>query len=346
MVYQRVSVSAPSRFHLTLTDLNGAFSGRVDGGVGFALSNPRFEIVAAPASGADRIACLIEDPEDRLEAEGAIAATLSGLKKKLGLPPVNITVKSPVSSHAGLGSKTALLLGVARAYTALFGNDFAGRELARFVGRGGTSGIGSNSFDKGGLVIDCGHPAKVKAGAFMTSGWATDIPPGPLLARYKMPYWPMLLVTPIARKIHGALEQELFASVCPIPQEDVRAVCHITMMMLVPSVIEDDPAIFARGINELQKCRWKSHQIQCQSEVVSTTMRRLHEMGVSGVAMSSWGSSILAMGPEMEDGAFRSRVSADIKQVMDRYDGGTVGEIRCDNEGHRLRTFKAPALVD
>lgn len=344
MLYHRVSVSAPSRFHLTLADLNGSFSDRVDGGVGFALSSPRFEITATQATARNVITCDIDDPEDRAEAENAIEVALGALRQKLRLPEVDIFVKSPVSSHAGLGSKTALLLGIAKAYTTLYGYEFPGRELARFVGRGGTSGIGSNCFDQGGFVVDCGHRAEVKAGAFMTSGWATDIPPGPLLARYDMPDWPMLLVTPIARKIHGALEQQLFAQVCPIPMEDVRAVSHITMMMLIPAVIEDDPKIFARGINELQKCRWKSHQIECQAEVVPVVMEKLREMGVSGVAMSSWGSSVLAMGPEMDDPAFRTGIAAAIQQVMNDYDGGTVSEIRCDNVGHKLRTFRVPAL--
>lgn len=340
-MFERVMVRAPSRFHLTLTDLNGGFSGRVDGGVGFTLSEPDFEIWASHSTGGPALDCLIEDDEDRAEAETAITVALEKVGTRLGLPPIALQVRSPVSSHAGLGSKTALLLGVAKAYTALHGYDLPGGELARLVGRGGTSGIGSNGFDRGGLIIDCGHAAALKAGAFMTSGWASDIPPGPLMASYPMPDWPLLLVTPIARKIHGALEQELFAKVCPIPLDDVRAVCHIAMMMLAPAVIEDDPAVFARGVNELQKLRWKSHQIECQSEVVPAVMAALTEMGVSGVGMSSWGSSILAMGPEMDDPAMLARVTTEIQSVMDRFEGGTVLETRCNNQGHAMRRFRA-----
>ncbi len=340
-MYKRVMVRAPSRFHLTLTDLNGGFSGRVDGGVGFSLAEPDFEIWAEPSEGGFELECLIEDDEDRAEAEQAIALALDKMGTRLGLPKIALQVRSPVSSHAGLGSKTALLLGVAKAYTALHGYNLPGGELARLVGRGGTSGIGSNGFDRGGLVVDCGHAAELKAGAFMTSGWASDIPPGPLMASYSMPDWPLLLVTPIARKIHGALEQELFASVCPIPLEDVRAVCHVTMMMLIPAVIEDDPAVFARGVNELQKFRWKSHQIECQSEVVPAVMSALREMGVSGIGMSSWGSSILAMGPEMDDPAMVAKVTTEIQAVMDRFEGGTVRETRCNNDGYAMRRFKA-----
>ena len=46
------------------------------------------------------------------------------------------------------------------------------------------------------------------------------------------------------------------------------------MMMLIPAAIENDIETFGKGINIIQTCRWKAHQIECQSEVVSRSWKR------------------------------------------------------------------------
>ena len=331
---KQVDISAPSRFHLTLVDLHSHFSGRIDGGAGITLGEPRFNVSVSPSRTGFEIDCRITDPDDRAEAEGAIDAALKNISQQIGLPGARITVESPISSHAGLGSKTSLLLSVARGYTLLFGHDVATRELARLVGRGGTSSIGVESFNSGGLVIDCGHSFADKNNSFTTSSWTKGIKPGPLIGRYDLPQWPLLLVTPRARKIHGQLEQDLFAGVCPLPLEDVRTVCHVIMMMLIPAAIENDIETFGKGINIIQTCRWKAHQIECQSEVVSKIMEALTELGLCGVAMSSWGSSVLGIGPQLDDPKESERIRAEMVKLMDRYDGGSCAITYADNTGH------------
>ena len=42
-------------------------------------------------------------------------------------------------------------------YAQLHGRQLTTRELARLMGRGGTSGIGTAAFDHGGFIIDGGH---------------------------------------------------------------------------------------------------------------------------------------------------------------------------------------------
>lgn len=331
---EQVDVSAPSRFHLTLVDLQSHFSGRIDGGAGITLAEPRFNVSVRRSRAGFDVDCRIADPEDRAEAEGAIDAALKNVSQQIGLPGAQITVESPISSHAGLGSKTSLLLSVARGYTLLFGHDVPTRDLARLVGRGGTSSIGVESFNSGGLVVDCGHRFEDKNRSFTTSSWTKGIRPGPLIGRYDIPKWPLLLVTPRARKIHGALEQELFAGICPLPLDDVRTVCHVIMMMLIPSVIEDDIETFGRGINIIQTCAWKKHQIACQSEVVTEIMKALTEIGLCGVAMSSWGSSVVGIGPQLSDPGESERIQDEMRKLMDRFDGGSCAITFADNTGH------------
>lgn len=333
----RVEVSAPSRIHLTLVDLHGSFSGRIDGGAGFSLNEPRFVASVEPSSGGFGIDIIGGDGQDRSEGEVEILALLKRMSQIHGFPAVNVRISAPLGSHAGLGSKTAILLSVCQAYLALFKKQLSALEMAKLVGRGGTSCIGVHGFHTGGFIVDCGHSFSMKGETFRISGLARDVPPGPLIGRYHMPEWPMLLITPNARKIHGRLEQQYFESVCPIPLEDVRTVCHTIMMILIPAVIEDDIETFSQGVRILQTCRWKSHQISCQTEVIRKVMDRLTDMGLSGVGMSSWGSSVVATGAALNSVERSHSIIKDIKQLMDREDGGSCILTRACNVGRQIR---------
>ncbi|MDX8450483.1 beta-ribofuranosylaminobenzene 5'-phosphate synthase family protein [Mesorhizobium captivum] len=333
----RVVVSAPSRIHLTLVDLHGSLSGRVDGGVGFSLDEPRFVVSAERATQGADVDISGGDEEDRSEGRTEILGLLQRMSEAFKLPSVNVSVSSTYGSHAGLGSKTAILLAVCQAYLNLFERELPAPEMGRLVRRGGTSCIGSHGFHSGGLIVDCGHSFAAKGGTFRISGFARDIPPGPLVGRYAMPDWPILLVTPNARKIHGKIEQEFFESVCPIPLADVRVVCHAIMMMLIPAAIEDDVDTFGRGMGILQTCKWKSHQISCQGAIVKEVMERLTELGLTGVGMSSWGSSIVATGAVLNDKEQYRRVVKEIQDLMDSQNGGTCLLTRATNAGRRVK---------
>lgn len=83
---KQVDISAPSRFHLTLVDLHSHFSGRIDGGAGITLGEPRFNVSVSPSRTGFEIDCRITDPDDRAEAEGAIDAALKNISQQIGLP--------------------------------------------------------------------------------------------------------------------------------------------------------------------------------------------------------------------------------------------------------------------
>ena len=74
--------------------------------------------------------------------------------------------------------------------------DLTALELAKIVGKGRTSGIGVESFENGGFIIDGGHRAMKNRG-FVPSSASCATPP-PIIARYDFPEdWKIILVIPL-----------------------------------------------------------------------------------------------------------------------------------------------------
>jgi len=126
-----IRVTTPSRLHLSLVDLEGGL-GRVDGGIGLALEKPGVEVVVEKADG--------------LEVSGAGRDVAEKVLLHYKLAGARVEVKRMTDGHVGLGSRTQLALAIAAGITREYGVDATTRELARVVGRGGTSGVGVSVF--------------------------------------------------------------------------------------------------------------------------------------------------------------------------------------------------------
>jgi beta-RFAP synthase len=187
--------------------------------------------------------------------------------------------------HAGLGSGTQLALAVARALAELYGVASDARSLARAVGRGRRSAIGTWTFEDGGLVVEGGRRADRDEC-------------GPLIARVPFPpTWRCVVAIPEGTPgISGAGEAEAFARL-PAPQErDVERVAHVVLMALLPALADTDLAGFGRALTEVQEItgRWfASVQGGTYAPGASADfVRRLREWGASGVGQSSWGPAV------------------------------------------------------
>ncbi|MGZ7168932.1 MAG: beta-ribofuranosylaminobenzene 5'-phosphate synthase family protein, partial [Halobacteriota archaeon] len=135
-----IEITAPSRLHITLIDLNGAL-GRIDGGVGLTLDSPSIKIQVKrddiiSISGTDTF-------EDRIEHIVHAIAT------KHEIRGAAIRVIEEYRSHVGLGAGTQVALAVATGISQLYDLNLELHELARLTGRGGTSGIGVAAYESG-----------------------------------------------------------------------------------------------------------------------------------------------------------------------------------------------------
>ncbi len=284
-----VKITTPSRLHFSLLDLNGAL-GRIDGGFGLAIAEPNFQIVAERATEIHLSASAYRD---------RVVTVLERLQKVHPFPGIRLTFQSEIPMHCGFGSGTQLSLGVAQAVNVLYELGLDVQELARVVGRGGTSGIGIAAFRTGGFIVDGGHRFPEQKSSFLPSSALGDISPPPVLLRYSFPEVPLLIVMPNCSRIYGDKEVELFKTLCPQPEWVAQKLSHILLMQVLPALVERDMHTFGKALNQIQTFGWKKVEIDAQGAELRLTLDFLRESGAFGAGVSSWGSAICVVGEDI-----------------------------------------------
>jgi beta-ribofuranosylaminobenzene 5'-phosphate synthase len=281
-----IRVKTPSRLHITLIDLNGSL-GRVDGGVGIALEEPRIVLEAEIIDEG----IIIERDNSNRAAEVA-KKIMKNYDLKQGF---HAKILEKYEDHVGLGFGTQLSLATAFAVTRLHKIDASIRDLAKIVGRGGTSGIGVAVFEDGGFIVDGGHTFGINKPkqSFLPSS-ASKAPPPPIISRLDFPAdWSIVLAIPKAsQRIHGSIEVELFSKYCPIPINEVQALSHLILMKLLPSLMERDIEEFGDAISKIQDIGFKKIEVNLQSDRVKKIMKIMAEAGAYGIGLSSFGPTI------------------------------------------------------
>jgi len=297
-------IKTPSRLHLTLIDLNGSL-GRIDGGVGLTLKEPRLVLEMNPGTSGIQIefknsqkltSNLTEDYEDK------IRTSAHRMMEHLNMDDeFSFKVHETYPSHSGLGSGTQLSLAVGKLLSDFDGQKMAAPEIANIVGRGGTSGIGVASFDKGGFIIDGGHHHGEKP-EFLPSS-ASNASPPPILARYNFPEeWKVVLVIPyIDKSVSGEKEVNIFQKYCPIDIQEVQRLSHLLLMKMMPAVLEKDLDAFGNSVNSIQEVGFKKIENQLQKPIIAEIIQVLRDAGAPGVGMSSFGPTIYAVTDSPQD---------------------------------------------
>ena len=279
----RVRIRTPSRLHITLIDLNGEL-GRVDGGVGLTLDSPSVEIVARES---DEV--LVSGHGENVDRARYVAGRFA---ERFG-KGIEIEVVSSYPAHIGLGSGTQMSLAVGRAYCLLHGIDMPVREMAKFTGRGGTSGIGVAAFEVGGFIVDGGHSKREKQ-SFLPSSFSRA-EPAPVISRLEFPEdWDIYLFIPEGKGFYGMREKDLFERNTPVPLQEVRELSHVILMKLLPSVVERDLDSFADAVYRIQHLGFKKAEIMQYGEVIRGLIDELKDYGAAG--MSSTGPTVYFIG--------------------------------------------------
>ena len=177
-----VTVETGARLHFGFQNLSLAHD-RLYGGVGVALDEPRIELTAERA---DRVDCT--DTEVEQYVEDAVEV--------LDLPGAAVTVRERFDRHVGLGSGTQLALGILEGIARAYDRSVDPRALAPELGRGGRSGVGVATYERGGFVVDAGHPTeRFTTAPPMQGSW--DVPV-PIVTQSLPDNWRFLLVQPHA----------------------------------------------------------------------------------------------------------------------------------------------------
>lgn len=327
-------VETPSRLHLTLIDLNGAF-GRIDGGVGLTIEKPKITIEAQHSDSgievgfsksSEAIPGLVKDYSSKIKKSAV--NVINALKIDGGF---KFKVDAAFPPHSGLGSGTQLSLAIAKSMAAMNNIDLKAYDLAKIVGRGGTSGIGTESFENGGFIMDGGH-SNVEKPSFLPSSASSASPP-PVIVRYDFPEdWKIILTIPnVERGVSGTEEVNAFQNYCPIPLNEVEKLSHLLLMKLMPAVVESDLDSFGSAVNTIQDIGFKKIENKLQNPYIGEIMDDLRRAGAAGVGMSSFGPTIYAFTDTNENDIVKeaNRVINDV--------GGEVIRTRARNRGADLR---------
>ncbi len=268
-----MKVKTPSRLHITLIDMNGSI-GRIDGGVGLALEEPFIEIVAK------------ESEELCIEGNERFKKAAERFANRFGYG-IKIRVLSDYDNHVGLGSGTQAALAVGKAYCEIYGIKMSVREIAEIAGRGGTSGIGVAAFESGGFIVDGGHSTKEKK-EFLPSS-ASKAKPPPIISRLNFPDWDIVVALPDLKGAYGIEEIDLFRKACPVSIEDVRELCHLILMKLLPSIIERDLESFVFAIRRIQELGFKKAEVERYGDIMKNFLSEF------SAGMSSTGPAVYAV---------------------------------------------------
>ncbi|WP_457612380.1 beta-ribofuranosylaminobenzene 5'-phosphate synthase, partial [Methanocaldococcus sp.] len=296
-----MKILAPSRIHISLIDLNGSI-GRVDGGLGLALEKPNLEIL-----GKEDEEIVIDCDNEKIRERAYKIAKV--ILNHIGEKGVYLKILSYFPQHSGLGSGTQLALSIGTLISKIYGYSLDPYEIAKITGRGGTSGIGIGAFKYGGFLIDGGHDFKEKGG-FKPSSASKGVKPAPIIFRYDFP-WDLVLIIPEGKNVYGKKEVDIFKKYCPVPLEEVRELCHLILMKLMPSILEKNLDDFGEVINRIQYLGFKKVELNLQIEVVKDLISNLQQIAYSG--LSSFGPTIYALGNKKE-------IVSLAKEILDKYD--------------------------
>jgi len=282
-----IRVRAFPRIHVSLLALHdGGY--RVNGGVGFAINDPYFDVVALPS----------HSVTIRVEGPGSVdAATQRYIVGRLHnafrihelKQPVEVVLRVSERSHQGLGSSTALTIAALEACMHSNEQTVSQEHLVALSGRGGTSGVGVSTYFDGGMSLDFGR-AVDGAETFLPSEDAIPLKPPLHIARteLKCASLGLLLPTHIAPK-SSQEESRFFRDTCPLPRADTLEVLYHAGMGVYAAAAEENDTQFYAAINAVQECAWKRAEIGLYKDDVTTCLNIVRSNGANAAGMSSLG---------------------------------------------------------
>ncbi len=313
-------IQGGSRLHFGLFSTRaeqGPGGERVFGGLGMMVESPCWEILAkrAPAwslvgPGSDRFADLLK----KLGAENS------------NLAPVAFQMAKGLPEHLGLGSGTQMALGLSQIACALSGKPLAIDALCQLSGRGLRSAIGSHGFEQGGFLVDAGH--LVGENSASNAGE----PLGQLLSRIPFPSdWPIVLCRRAGSAgLSGPKEKKVFEALSKPNSSNLEAIrrdrlCKLALLGILPALQSLDWQCFGEALGDFNRLAgepfalWQGGDHREGSEGWFGFCR---ENGVKGVGQSSWGPTLFAICPNLDQANFL------IKAWLAR-GFGTAQEIYC-----------------
>ncbi|UYP47944.1 Beta-ribofuranosylaminobenzene 5'-phosphate synthase [Candidatus Lokiarchaeum ossiferum] len=330
----KFQISTPARIHLSLIDLNGSLD-RVDGGLGICVNNPQLKIEFSDET-SDLFVFSGPQQHKNYFEEFAIK-----FYEKFNIVPKPIAVKIQkfVAEHQGLGSKTQFLLTIAKGMCMLYETEMTPHQMAVLIGRGGTSGIGYQTFFNGGFVFDLGHSfgkGKDKQ-SFLPSSASASPPALPFYLNKCPTNWRILLIQLNVKQ--GANKEEeinIFQKYTPLKLSDVEKISHRILMQFLPGFIENNISLMAQSLHFINNHGFKKVEISLQNSLVSILIEKIYQKFSVPVGMSSFGPTIFTI---CDSNSLMISIKSYVQNVLENELNSpecAFIETKPNNKGHKI----------
>lgn len=202
-----------------------------------------------------------------------------------------INIDGDLYFHSGLGVGTAITLACIEATFLINDTVYNIQDIKIHSRRGGTSGIGVNSYFTGGFILDLGHASDQSP---HTPSRYVDNHSLPISLKtvpffFENLYFLLPTSTPLTC---GKNEQEFFQKNTPIDATKAYETCYLSIFGVLASVFEQNLHQFDKSIASIQKTSWKSLEIERAGDTVKNLMSSLKNLRCKSIGMSSLGNGI------------------------------------------------------
>ena len=288
------------RIHISLTGMNND-GYRLNGGIGFSIASPMLDMSFEQSDSIQVI--------DKRE-HGFTQDELDRLKKHLGnimireklVTALRCTIhKGIIQSHVGFGSNSMIYLSCIEALLVLNHHEYNDNDVIALSGRGGTSGIGINTYFKGGFVFDTGVSNHCQRSLAPSSVFMAKVVHKPLLLKsIVLPEWELgICIPPIEHKTEKE-ETDFFQESCPINKDDVDRILYEAVYGITSSLMESDFDVFCKSIDAIQQTKWKSLERNLYGKELMTAESIIRDAGANCVGMSSLGPMLYFFGNDID----------------------------------------------
>ena len=321
--FSKVTVRATARLHLGFLDLHGGL-GRIYGSLGVSLQEPRCVVEVTSRDSGLRVT-----GEQKNRVIPIVDRFVEHINDDLAL---QVTVWESIPAHVGLGSGTQLGLAVCTGISQLVGRDLEARAVAKILGRGVVSGVGTATFEFGGFVVDGGKKTN-------DSKTNADVIP-PLIIRHDIPEdWFFVVAIPgVAKGLSGVRETTAFQQLPSATPESAQIANRLLVMKLLPAIINDDIDRFGEALTRIQilvgDAFVSAQGGRYSSPEVADAVTAMLDAGAKGAGQSSWGPACYGLVRGKRDAA---KIKNAVLEVLGGETGGMVFITTVNNQGVKVK---------
>ncbi len=280
------------RVHIGLISMHSAGC-RINGGIGFTINKPQATIFCETSD-----SFTFTDNRDfplGINEQKQLAYIINSIHANLNLKnSIHVEVTGDLRTHYGMGSGTSIRLACIEGLFLLNDKKTTNKDIVAYSKRGGTSGIGINTYFDGRFVFDLG--VANTSNAFEPSSLANHPSPPLLLDSIDMPDWTIGLCLPTSIKpLTQEEEIHFFNNNCPINVMESYETLYHCLFGAYASIKEKNKLSFVKSIIGVQKCGFKKIERSIYGDNLSELESKLYANGAQCVGMSSLGPMLFFM---------------------------------------------------